>query len=211
MAVVLASVAVVGVVAYELRAPILTWAGGLLYHADPLAPSDAIVVLSGGSLDRDLEAADLLTEGYSSTIVLTREPEPPVVAELRSRGISVTSETEDRLDYLAVLGVPRTAVTVLQPVVESTQAEASLIADWAEARQMARLIVVTSSFHTSRTRYVFSEVFGDLNTEILVHPSRASSFTPATWWRTRPELRSGLFELQKYAYYRLTNLLGRSP
>ena len=150
LAVILAAAAVVGLVAYQLRAPLLTWVGGWLYHADTLEPADAIVVLAG-SMDRDLEAADLFVEGFGPTILLTRPPARPVVAALRSRGVDILSDIETRLNYLDALGVGRTDVTVLQQVVESPQTEALLVAEWAESREIERLIVVTSGFHTSRT------------------------------------------------------------
>jgi uncharacterized SAM-binding protein YcdF (DUF218 family) len=209
-AAILATLAVVGVVAFQLRAPILGWVGGLLYHADPLTPADAIVVL-GGAFERNVEAADLFAEGYGPTIVLTRPLEHPVRAALRARGLRAPPDIEIQLGNLAALGVPRDDVTVLQRNVESTREEASLVAEWAEARDIARIIVVTSAFHTSRTRYVFEQAFRDLDTEILIRPSRLSTFDPSTWWQSRTELRNGLFELQKYAYYRLTYLLGRDP
>ncbi|MEO2198079.1 MAG: YdcF family protein [bacterium] len=210
LAVTLAAAAVIGLVAYQLRAPLLTWVGGWLYHADTLEPADAIVVLAGAA-GRDLEAADLFAEGFGATILLTRPPDHPAVAALRSRGVEMPSNIETRLHYLQALGVGRTDVTVLQRVVGSTQAEAVLVAEWAESREIERVIVVTSAFHTSRARYVFDQVFRDLDTQILIHPSGGSSFVPATWWQTRANLRNGLFELQKYAYYRLMYLLGRSP
>jgi uncharacterized SAM-binding protein YcdF (DUF218 family) len=210
-AAILATLAVIGVVAFQLRAPILGWAGGLLFHADPLTPADAIVVLGGGMGDRNIEAADLFAEGYGPTIVLTRPPDHPVRAALRARGLSAPPDIEIRLDNLAALGVPRVDVTVLQRTVESTGGEASLVAEWVEARDIARLIVVTSAFHTSRTRYVFEQAFRHLDTEVLIRPSRLSTFDPSAWWQSRTELRNGLFELQKYAYYRLTYLLGWDP
>ena len=56
LAATLAAVAVLGFVVYQLRAPLLTRVGGLLYHEDPLAPADAIAVLGGGGIDRTVEA-----------------------------------------------------------------------------------------------------------------------------------------------------------
>ena len=206
-----AILAVVGVGAVQLRAPILGWVGGLLYHADPLTPADAIVVLDGGMGDRDFEAADLFAEGYGPTIVLTRPPEHPMRAAMRARGLSAPPDNEIRLENFTALGVPRADFTVLLRTVESTGDEASLLAEWAEARDVGRLIVVTSAFHTARTRYVFGQAFEHLDTEVLLRPSRLSTFAPSTWWQSRTDLRNGLFELQKYAYYRLTYLLGQEP
>ena len=82
LAATLAAVTVLGFVVYQLRAPLLTRVGGLLYHEDLLAPADAIAVLSGGGLDRTVEAADLFAAGYAPIVVLTRTPEGPLIAEL---------------------------------------------------------------------------------------------------------------------------------
>ncbi len=207
----LAVAAVASFVTYQLRTPLLTWAGELLYHADELAPAEAIVVLGGGGLDREVEAADLYAAGYAPTVVLTRTPEVPVVAELQARGLDVGTDLELRLGYLEALGVPREVVTVLQPVVESTQDEAELITQWAETGALDSLIVVTSGYHTSRARFVFDRLLDEVGPTILIQPSASSGFDPGTWWHTRSDWRSGLFELQKYAYYRLMYLLGQTP
>ena len=211
LAATLAVVAVLGFVVYQLRAPLLTRVGGVLYHEDPLAPADAIAVLGGGGIDRTVEAADLFAAGYAPVVVLTRSPEVPVIAELQARGLDVRTRLEFQLDYLEALGVPRDATTVLQRVVESTHAEAALITEWAESRQMGRIIVVTAGYHTSRARFVFDRVLRGRRTEILVRPSSTSGFDPATWWHARTDRRNGLFELEKYVYYRFMYLLRQAP
>ena len=211
LAATLAAVTVLGFVVYQLRAPLLTRVGGLLYHEDPLGPADAIAVLAGGELDRTVEAADLFAAGYAPIVVLTRTPEVPIIAELQARGLDVSTKLEVQLDHLEALGVPRDATTVLQRPVDSTQAEAELIAEWAESRQMGRIIVVTTGFHTSRARFVFDRVLRGRPTEVLVRPSRSSGFDPDTWWHVRSNRRNGLFELEKYVYYRVMYLLRQTP
>ena len=207
----LAVVVVVGFVAYQLRAPLLTRVGGLLYHEDVLEPADAIVVLGGGQLERVIEAADLFAAGYAPVVLLTRMPDRPDLAELEARGVEVSTDLEVQLEYLRALGVPREATTVLQRVVESTQAEAELIAEWVESREVGRIIVVTAPFHTSRAHLVFERALRDRDTEILVKPSSTSGFDPASWWRGRSSFRTGLSELQKHMYYRLMYLLRQVP
>ena len=116
-AVFLAVVGVIGVGAFQLRAPVLGWVGELLYHADPLTPADAILAFGDGTFERNIEAADLFAEGYGPTVVLTRPPERAVLAALRARGLRAPPDIEIRLGDLAALGVPRTDVTVLQRTV----------------------------------------------------------------------------------------------
>ncbi len=211
LAATLAAVTVLGFVVYQLRAPLLTRVGGLLYHEDPLGPADAIAVLGGGGLDRTVEAADLFAAGYAPIVVLIRTPEVPIIAELQARGLDVSTNLEVQLDYLDALGVPREATTVLQRVIDSTQTEAALIVEWAESRQVGRIIVVTAGFHTSRARFVFDRVLRGRPTEVLVRPSRSSGFDPDTWWHVRSNRRNGLFELEKYVYYRVMYLLRQTP
>jgi len=211
MTVALAIVSMLGFVTYQVRTPLLTGVGRLLYHQDPLEPADAIAVLGGGGFDREVEAADLFTAGYAPVVLLTRTPELPVLAELQARGLGVSTRLELRLGYLELLGVPLEATTVLQRVVESTQAEAELIAEWAESQEIGRIIVVTAGSHTSRARFVYDRVFLDRTTEVLIQPSSTSGFDPATWWLGRSDRREVLFELEKYAYYRLMYLLRQTP
>ncbi len=199
-----------GVVVYQLRAPLLAKVGSLVYETDALASADAIVVLSGG-LDRLIEAADLFRAGHAPVVVLTRQPENPITGELQARGLDVESNLELRLDYLEALGVPSHATIVLQRIVASTHAEAELVAEWAAARNVARIMVVTTGFHTARARLAFSRSFQGQPTVLLLRASRVSDFDPAAWWHDRLGVRTVLVEVQKLIYYRLMYSLGRSP
>jgi uncharacterized SAM-binding protein YcdF (DUF218 family) len=211
LAAALAAAMVIGFVVYQLRAPLLARVGAVLYHEDALEPADAIAVLSGGGPDRTTEAADLFVAGYAPIVLLTRTPENPVVAELQARGLDVKTDLDLQLEHLSALGVPLDATTVLQRVVDSTQTEAALIAEWAESRQLGRIIVVTSGYHTARARLVFDRVLRGHATEILIQPSGISGFAPDTWWHARADRRNGLFELEKYLYYRVMYLLRLTP
>ena len=207
----LAAAMLIAFVVYQVRAPLLTQVGGVLYHEDPLAAADAIAVLGGGGLERIAEAADLFMDGYAPVVLLTRTPEDPAVAELQARGLGVSTALEAQMAYLGALGVPRDATTVLQRVVDSTQAEAMLIAEWAESRQLGRIIVVTAGYRTSRVRLVFNRVLRGRPTEVVVRPSALSGFAADSWWHDRPGRRNGLFELEKILYYRIMYLLRQTP
>ena len=175
---------------FQLRAPLLTRVGGLLYHEDPIAASDAIVVLSGGRLDRVVEAADLFAAGYAPVVVLTRTPEEPLVVALQARGLDVPTSLESQMAYLAALDVPRDATTVLQPVVDSTQTEAELIVEWAETREIEQLIVVTSGFsYLARTVCLRPGAAGPLDggADSAQHRLRVRSGDMVAWPRvSRP-------------------------
>lgn len=188
---------------YVARAPILRAIGHQLVHADPVAPSDAILVLSGGRFDRELEAADLFARGLAPTVVVTREPEPEVFGVLRERGVRIEPSFELRRRVLNELGVGDAAIDVLDGLVRSTQDEAVAARAWAVGRGATSLLVVTSSFHTARARRVFARAFEGTGIAIRFVPAAASDFDPETWWMDRVTLREGLIEWQKALFYRL--------
>ncbi len=190
-------------VAYLARARVLTWVGSQLVHADPLEPADALVVLGGGLSDRLIEAADLYLADYAPLVVLTRPPEPSGLIALKRRGVNVELTMERQLRYFRELGVPASGVTVLSETVISTDQEASLVARWAQSRDVQSLIIVTSRFHTGRSHYIFDRKFRDTGITIRIHPSRFKRFDPESWWQSRQRLREGLFEFQKLIFYRL--------
>ena len=174
----------------------------LLGHP-PLEPADALVVLGGGLSDRLIEAADLYLADYAPLVVLTRPPEPSGLIALKRRGVNVELTMERQLRYFRELGVPASGVTVLSETVISTDQEASLVARWAQSRDVQSLIIVTSRFHTGRSHYIFDRRFRDTGITIRIHPSRFKRFDPESWWQSRQRLREGLFEFQKLIFYRL--------
>ena len=195
-------------IVYLVRVPLLVWTGGLLLHVDPVMRADAIAVMGGGTLARELSAADLYAEGYAPVVVLTVAPERPILGELERRGLEATSTADARVQFLLETGVPLESITVLSRTVSSTHDEVALLAEWTASRSLERLIVVTSSYHSARTRLVFDELFVDHATEVIVHPAPVTDFNPKTWWQERRVLREVIFELEKLAYYRLMYALG---
>lgn len=187
---------------YAGRAAILTWIGAQLVHSDPLEPSDAILVLVGGTPEREIEAADLYRQGYAPLIVLTRESERPGVLLLKERGIQCPSELDERLRYLRELGVPADRVLVLDGIAKSTKHEAQVLKSWVTTSRVSSLLVVTSAFHTGRAKLTFDRAFRGLPIVLRYRPASLDSFRPETWWQDRVTLRNGLIEWQKQILYR---------
>jgi uncharacterized SAM-binding protein YcdF (DUF218 family) len=134
---------------------------------------------------------------------MTREAEAPVIGTLRARGVAVEPVLDLRRRVLTELGVPPDRITVLDDIVSSTHDEAEGARRWMAGAGATRLIVVTSSFHTARTRYIFRTVLRDTGIRLQLVPASASNFDPDAWWTSRVTLREGLFEWQKMVFYRL--------
>lgn len=76
--------------------------GGFLAAEDPLQKADAIFVLAGSRMNRQLEAADLYLEGYSPRIVLSRQIRERAEVALMARGISIPEDVEQARDVFAL-------------------------------------------------------------------------------------------------------------
>jgi uncharacterized SAM-binding protein YcdF (DUF218 family) len=188
---------------YVFRHAVLTAIGRQLIVDEPLAPADAIVVLSGGAPEREIEAADLYTSGLAPTILLTHDPERHGLAIARARGIAIENTLEFRRRILTGLGVPAASIVVLDPEVVSTVGEARVVVDWAASHHLRSLIVVTSAYHTGRAQLTYRRVIAKRDLAVRMRAARSGSYRADAWWRSRVDLREGLIEWQKQVFYRL--------
>jgi uncharacterized SAM-binding protein YcdF (DUF218 family) len=187
--------------AYAFRAPILGAIGAQLVHADPLVRSDAIVVLAGGTPQREIEAADLYVAGWAPRVLMTSDGDSPAFDELRKRGFKLETDNELKKRILLTLGVPETALTIFADKANSTKGETELVKAWLASNRARRIIVVTSPFHTARARMVFRRALREDGVEVLTHPASHEPFDADNWWKDRNQLRNGIFEWQKLLLY----------
>ncbi len=158
-----------------LRAPILRSAAQTFVAEDELQPADAIVVLGDDNYpaDRAARAAELFHARWALVVVASGRYLRPYasLADLMARD-------------LAERNVPPAAIVPLRHRADSTRSEAAAVADLARERRWRRLIIVTSSYHTRRSRFIFRDVLpSDL--EIRVTSAPDSGFDPHSWWQSR--------------------------
>ncbi len=181
----------------------LAWAGRLLVDVDDPAPSDAIVVLAGRTPERELEGADLYRAGLAPLILMTLEPEEPIEEILHARGIPTVSRLDQRLRDFQAFGVPANAITVLQPEVRSTMDEAEAIAAWTRAHRVASLLIVTSAYHTARSRFAFTHALRGTGVTVRLRAAAADPYEPESLWQRRRQFRNTILEWGKFVVYRL--------
>ena len=97
------AIGLLGIGGYALHVPLLTWVGQQLVHRDALVRSDALLVLAGGVFDRELEAAELFTQGMAPRVLMTAEPDPDVFGE------ELVKPTYRAVDRIAVVAAVFTA------------------------------------------------------------------------------------------------------
>jgi uncharacterized SAM-binding protein YcdF (DUF218 family) len=150
-------------------------AGEWLVVSDTLQPSSAIIQLSGDdyNADRAARAAQLYKAGWAPVIVASGSQIRPYLSE---------ADLEER--DLEADGVPASAIIPYRQYDLYTLQEARDLLALCRRRNWRRVIVVTSNYHTRRSRYIFRSVFPP-SIEVRVMPANDTGFKPDAWWKTR--------------------------
>ncbi len=136
--------------------------------ADPARQTDAIVVLTGGSL-RVEEGLQLLAAGRAKKLFMSGVYRGVDVNEL----LHVSRQSPESLACCVVLGHEA----------DNTTGNALETDQWMEAEGFHSLRLVTASYHMPRSILEFTRVMPDV--EILPHPVFPEFLRQNPWWRTR--------------------------
>lgn len=178
------------------RHAILRGMGALLITPDAPGPVDAIYVLGGAPLDRGVEAAQVWTQGWTDRMVFTGENVPNALQALDI----MLSEGEVCRRVAVNGGVPDSATHTLE-IGTSTMEEAIAILDDALQHGHQRVMILSTSFHLRRIRYVFRERFRKAGVEVLLHPAPGLRFQEDRWWESEEGLLMVYNEYVKLVYY----------
>ncbi len=164
---------------YLFRVPILQAAGHFWVVDEDPGPADAIFILGDDDLqsDRANRAAQLYRMHWAPLVVASGRP-------IRSY-VSVPDLM--RRD-LVERGVPEKAIISYARPVGNTREEAEALRKLAVERGWRHVLVVTSNYHTRRTRFIFHRVW-PANCEFRVVAAPDPDFYPDSWWRSREGLK----------------------
>ncbi len=174
--------------------------GRWLVAADPLAPSDAIFVLDGGTPARELAAADLYRHGLAPRVVVSNA-RPPVPDDIRRRA-GVGTPQEGSVAVLRHVGVPDEAIERLQQRVENTAQEVAAEFAYATRERFHRVVIVSSPYHLRRVRVIWNARY-QRTLPALLHPTPYEPYDAAHWWRSRHGLEWSLHEVLGIVNFRL--------
>ena len=164
---------------YLFRVPILQAAGHFWVVDDAPGPADAIMILGDDNFqaDRAARAAELYRAHWAPRIVASGRPLRPYITipDLMRRDL------EQR-------GVPDSAIVSYPNPVENTREEAEALRKLAIDRDWRHVLVVTSNYHTRRTRFIFYRIWPK-DYDFRVIAAHDSEFDPDSWWRTRSGLK----------------------
>jgi uncharacterized SAM-binding protein YcdF (DUF218 family) len=177
--------------------------GAFLAREDALQKADAIVVLAGSIMERPMEAADLYHDGYSRTIVLTRQQRDGGELALVGRGVAFLEDVERVQQALLELGIPREVIVIPPRIHNSTAAEAITIRELSASHDWRRVIVVSSKYHLRRARFAFRRELAGAGVEVSMRGTRYDPSDPERWWRHRADIRDVGPEALKLVAYAL--------
>ena len=168
---------------FLFREPLLRSVASMLIVQNPLEHAAAIVCLAGQTPFREMEAAKLYRAGWAPVVVVARELRREEWDALLKLGIALTESWELRREVLIREGVPSSAILVPEGEAEGTFEELKIVA-WALHITTQPVILVTSKYHTRRTRLIWNHVTGGRSRAIM-RLAESDPFDPARWWRQR--------------------------
>ena len=176
------------------RVPILEKIGSNLVYRSDLVPSDAIVVLAGShSGNRIKEAVRIFKKGMGKVIIFS--------------GYTLYPGMDSHVgmkQYAIRLGVPEDKIIAEKANGEtSTRGEAYVNLKQLEHLKAESFILVTSSFHTRRSHWVYKREIKKLGMEIIlrVQPAPDPRAPIDSWWKIRSGKIQILLEYIKTFYY----------
>ncbi len=179
--------------------------GEWLVAEDEISEGDVIVVLMGSIPDRILEAVDIYDKGYSNQIIMVNSHMVGYDA-LLSRGVEIPGDAQVAVMAANSLEVPDDILEIIQGEAKSTQDEAVIIREYLkENKDINSIILVTSKYHSSRSKKIFTKALDklDRDIDIISRPSKYDSFNSKNWWKEREDIARVVTEYLKYINYYL--------
>jgi uncharacterized SAM-binding protein YcdF (DUF218 family) len=181
-------VVVLFAVLYFARHPIMRFAAEYWIVDEPAAHADAIVVLSDDNFyaDRSTHAAQLFRQGVA----------PVVVAS--GRRLRPDAAISDLMVHdLIERGVPKDKIERLTHDADNTMEEAQVVGKLVREHRWKSVVIVTSNYHTRRTRYIFEKLF-PTGIAVTVASAPDGDFDPQKWWEKRKSAKLFAHELAGY-------------
>ena len=167
--------------------------GKFLVQSDKLEKADAIAVFSGDNGPRTEKGVELLKEGYADYLILSggKVYDDVTMAELMK-------------NHAIKLGVDESKI-LIDDESATTNENADFTADIIEENNFKSVIVVTSDYHTRRSKLAMEKALEDTlidgeKVSVSVTPSKEEKFT-TKWWTSGNSVIMVISEYLKLAGY----------
>jgi len=160
-------------------------------------PVDAVYILGGADVAvRALVGAALIRTGYANRALVSGVHYQPDEDD----GV-LCPQQERACRVLAHRGIAQSQIEVLGRDHRTTFDEAASLKRYLTAHPRATVAVVTSDFHTRRTRWILRQSLGERYARVVVVSSPSVTFVPRDWWRTPRGASDVAGEYPKLLFY----------
>lgn len=177
---------------------VLAAAAGWLNVATAPQQTDYIFVLNGDPNVRPFIAASLVNAGFASKVLLVPMKGPP----RHKSKVPASSDTVAR-KVLIHQGVDSDMIQFIDGQCTSTFDEAELLLKHMTqlGDDTATISIVTSDFHTRRTRWIYRQLFGDQSDRLHFVAAPTDGFDQSNWWRVEDGWVTYVTEFLKFGFY----------
>jgi uncharacterized SAM-binding protein YcdF (DUF218 family) len=137
---------------------------------------------------------------------LVRKDLVPVVLVSGPAGMYGINEADAAIRFITAQGLPPDRFIAIRHTATSTREEARILLAELAKRQVTRVNVVTSNFHTRRARRIFLDVERERGggPQIRMVATPDPMFDPENWWHSREGRKTAFLEWTKA----ITSLVG---
>jgi hypothetical protein len=179
----------------SVRQTVLQAAGSALVVAEPIAPSDIIIVSADSGGAGALEAADLAKGGIARRVAVFSDPPGGEDLEFIRRGLPYEDAGARQIRQLNWLGV--TNVEQIPRPEAGTEGEGQALPAWCDQHGFRSIVFVVAKDHSRRIRRMLNRVMKGHQTRVMVQAEHYSGFDPERWWESRSGIRTEIVEFQK--------------
>ena len=159
-------------------------------------PAQYVMVLNGDEETRALVAGVLVKAGFAGRVLVTEVAIAPQETEL---ALPPTHEIVRQV--LVKRGIPSSDVTILPAAATTTYDEAQALRAFLKDRPKTTVLVVTSDYHTRRSRWVFARVLGPWAAQVSFVSAPGDDFRRDCWWQDETGMVAIVSEYLKFAFY----------
>ena len=181
---------------FGLRGRLLPVAASYLDVGRPPRTSEFVMVMPGDLKTRPFVAAGMVRHGLAQKVIIPTSESSPLVQDS-----IIPSHDEAMRRILNIRGVSNDRIILIQAETGSTWNDAESLRNFLVDHQGAEVAIVSSDYHTRRTRWVFRRVLKKRYDNVYFVSAPTDYIPPQQWWQSEIGLRTYLAEYGKLLVY----------